>query len=142
VCLEISMSITLTYMYIHKHLSATLTVPPVSVVITPVGTPVAGQSYSLSCSVHGADSLSPTSTTYHWYNESNNSRSLVATTNVYTLTRLQTYHDGNYTCEVTVVSPYLNGDFNQSATQEIVVESKLCSFQNNRNLSHWSTEEN
>ena len=102
-----------------------LTVPPVSVVITLVGTPVLGQSYSLSCSVHGTDSLSPTSTTYHWYNESNYPRSEVATTNVYTLTRLQPYHDGNYTCEVAVVSPYLNGDFNWSAMQEIIAQSKF-----------------
>ena len=99
--------------------------PSVSVVITPTGTAVVGQSYSLSCSVSGADSLSPTSTTYHWYNESSNPRSQVGTTNTYTLNPLQPYHAGQYTCEVMITSPYLNRDLHQSVMQDITVRSML-----------------
>ena len=102
--------------------------PSVSVVITPTGTAVVGQSYSLICSVSGADSLSPTSTTYRWYNESSNPRSQVGTTSTYSFTRLRPYHAGQYTCEVTVASPYLNGDLIQSMMQDITVQSKLCNF--------------
>ena len=102
--------------------------PSVSVVITPAGTAVAGQSYSLSCSVSGADSLSPTSTTYHWYNESSNPRSQVGTTSTYSFPRLRPYYAGQYTCEVTVASPYLNEDLSQSMMQDITLQSKLCNL--------------
>jgi len=91
--------------------------------ITPVGTAVVGQSYSLSCSVSGADSLSPT-ITYHWYNESSNPRSQVGTTTTYSFTRLGLYHAGQYTCEVNIASPYLKGDLSQSMMQDITVQSK------------------
>jgi len=94
------------------------------VVITPTGTAVVGQSYSLSCSVSGADSLSPTSTTYRWYNESSNPRSQVGTTSTYTLNPLRPYHAGQHTCEVTITSPYLNEDLSQSMVQDITVQSK------------------
>ena len=99
------------------------TAPSVSVMITPAGTAVAGQSYSLSCSVSGADSLSPT-ITYRWYNESSNPRSQVGTTSTYTLNPLRPYHAGEYTCEVTITSPYLNGALSQSVMQDITVLSK------------------
>ena len=100
------------------------TAPSVSVVITPAGTAEVGQSYSLICSVSGADFLSPTSTTYRWYNESSNPRSQVGTTNTYTLNPLQPYHAGQYTCEVTITSPYLSGDFSKSTMQDITLLSK------------------
>jgi len=99
------------------------------VVITPAGTAVVGQlGYSLICSVSGADSLSPTSTTYRWYNESSNPRSQVGTTSTYTFTRLRPYHAGQYTCEVTIASPYLSGDLSQSMMQDITVQSKSCNL--------------
>jgi len=93
------------------------------VVITPAGTAVVGQSYSLSCSVSGADSLSPT-ITYHWYNESSNPRSQVGTTSTYTLNPLRPYNAGQYTCEVTISSHYLNETLSRSVMQDITVRSK------------------
>ena len=92
--------------------------------ITPAGTALVGQlGYSLSCSVSGADSLSPT-ITYRWYNESSNPRSQVGTTSIYSFPRLRPYHAGQYTCEVTIASPYLNGDLSQSMMQDITLQSK------------------
>jgi len=93
--------------------------------ITPTGTAEVGQSYSLSCSVSGADSLNATSTTYHWYNESSNPRSEVGTTSTYTLNPLRPYHAGQYTCEVTIASPYLDGDLSRSVMQNVTVQSNL-----------------
>jgi len=99
------------------------------VVITPAGTAVVGQSYSLSCSVSGADSLNPTSTTYRWYNESSNPRSQVGiNSSTYTLNPLRPYHAGQYTCEVMITSPYLNDALSQSMMQDITVQSKLCNL--------------
>ena len=93
---------------------------------TPTGNAVVGQSYSLSCSVSGADSLSPTSTTYRWYNESDDPRSQVGTnSSAYAFTLVQLYHAGQYTCEVTITSPYLNAALSQSMMRDINVQSKL-----------------
>jgi len=92
--------------------------------ITPIGIPMVGQSYSLRCSVSGTDFLSP-AITYHWYNESSDPRSQLATTNLYTFTHLQPHHDGQYTCEVIVVSIYLNEVITRSTMQEIAVQGKL-----------------
>jgi len=112
----------------HFILSKFFTAPSVSVVITPAGTAVVGQlGYSLICSVSGADSLSPT-ITYRWYNESSNPRSQIGTTSTYSFTRLQPYHAGQYTCEVTIASPYLNEDLSQSTMQDITLQSKLCNL--------------
>ena len=93
-------------------------------IITPADTAEVGQSYSLSCSVSGANSLSPTSTIYRWYNENSDPRSQVGTTNTYTLNPLRPYHAGQYTCEATITSPYLNGILSQSVMQDITVQSK------------------
>ena len=95
--------------------------------INSVGNAVVGQSYSLSCSVSGADSLSPTSTTYRWYNESDDPRSLIGTnSSAYAFTLVRPYHAGQYTCEVMITSPYLNGILSQSMMQDIIIQSKLC----------------
>ena len=95
--------------------------------ITPTSTAAVGQQgYSLTCSVSGADSLSPTSTTYRWYNESSNPRSQVGTASTYTFTRLQPYHSGQYTCEVAISSPFLNADLSQSMMRSITLRSKSC----------------
>jgi len=115
------------------HTFHNFTAPSVSVVITPTGTAVVGQSYSLSCSVSGADSLSPI-TTYRWYNESSNPRPQVGTTSIYTLNPLQQYHAGEYTCEVTITSPYLDGDLSRSVMQNITVQSNLHVYLKSCNL--------
>ena len=106
-------------------------------VITPTGIAVVGQSYSLSCSVSGADSLSPTSTTYRWYNESTNLRSQVGTTSTYTLNPLRPYHPGQYTCEVTIASPYLSAALSQSMMQDITAQSKFWKWKMLTNLREW-----
>jgi len=100
-------------------------VPSTSVVITPIGIPVAGQSYSLNCSINGADSLSPTSTTYRWYNSSGDPMMSVTTNNLFTFNPLRPYHTGQYICEVTITSPYLNRDLSQRLVQDITVQSRL-----------------
>ena len=94
--------------------------------ITPTGTAAVGQSYTLTCSVSGADSLSPTSTTYRWYNGSSETGSQIGTnSSTYALTRLRPYHAGQYTCEVTIASPFLNADLSGSMMRSITLQSKL-----------------
>ena len=106
------------------HAFHNFTAPSVSVMITPTGTAEVGQSYSLSCSVSGADSLNAT-IIYRWYNESSNPRSQVGTTSTYTFNPLRSYHAGQYTCEVTITTPFLDGDLSRSVMQNITVQSNL-----------------
>ena len=88
---------------------------------------VGQEGYSLTCSVSGADSLSPTSTTYRWYNGSSETGSQVGTnSSTYAFTRLRPYDAGQYTCEVTIVSPFLNGDLNGTMMQSVTLQSKSC----------------
>ena len=95
--------------------------------ITPTGTAAVGQGYTLTCSVSGTDSLSPTSTTYRWYNGSSETGSPIGTnSSTYTFSSLRPYHAGQYTCEVTVASPFLNADLSQSMMQSITLQSKSC----------------
>jgi len=85
--------------------------------ITPVGTAMLGQNYSL-------DSLSPT-ITYRWYNENTNPRPQFGTTSTYTFPHLRLHHAGRYTCEVMITSPYLNRGLHQSVMLDITVRSML-----------------
>jgi len=102
--------------------SATLAVaaPSVSVEITSADVAVLRQSYTLSCSVSGEDSLDPTSTTYRWYRES--PMSIVATTSTYTINNVELSNAGQYTCEVVITSPYLNAPLSQRMMQDITVQ--------------------
>jgi len=93
--------------------------------ITSAGTLEAGQSYSLNCSVIGAETLKP-NITYCWYNESSNPRNQLVTNETLTLPQLQEYYTGNYTCEMNLSSPYLLENLIRRAMKKIVVQSKLC----------------
>ena len=86
---------------------------------------VAGQNYSLSCSVIGAELLKPT-ITYCWYNESSNPRIRLVANDTLTLIRLEQYYTGYYTCEMTLYSPYLSQNLSRMVMEEIIVKSKLC----------------
>ena len=93
--------------------------------ITSAGTSEAGQSYSLNCSVIGAEILKP-NITYCWYNESSNPRNRLVTNETLTLPHLQEYYTGNYTCEMNLTSPYLSESLIRRAMKKIIVQSKLC----------------
>jgi len=93
--------------------------------ITSAGTSEAGQNYSLNCSVIGAEILKP-NITYCWYNESSNPRNQLVTNETLTLSQLQEYYTGNYTCEMNLSSPYLSENLIRRAMKKIIVQSKLC----------------
>ena len=81
------------------------TPPALSVVITSTGDPIEGQSYSLTCTIMGAESLSSGTVDYmyRWISISTTTSS--STRNFTPLTR----SDGStYTCTVTITSPLLN----------------------------------
>ena len=93
--------------------------------ITSAGTSEAGQNYSLSCSVIGAEILKP-NITYCWYNESSNPRNRLVTNETLTLLHLQEYYTGNYTCEMNLSSTYLRENLIRKTMKKVLVQSKLC----------------
>ena len=64
-------------------------------VITPIGTPTAGESYSLRCSVSGGDDPA----TYQWFD--GNGTQLANTTELQ-FSPLRASEGGDYTCRATV----------------------------------------
>ena len=86
---------------------------------------MAGQNYSLNCSVIGAEILKP-NITYCWYNESSNPRNRLVASNTLTLPHLEQYYSGKYTCEITLSSPYLTHSLSRMAMERLIVESKSC----------------
>ena len=93
-----------------------------SIIITPSGSPTAGQSYSLECSISGTSD----SATFQWLDgptdnrtqlTSDGSRTVDSTSSVSQLqfSPLRASHGGQYTCQATVVGVTVEG----TATVEI-----------------------
>ena len=95
--------------------------PNVTVTISNGGaTPNAGQSYTLTCSVSGANNFNPA---YQWRKDSSTIDG--ETEPILSFTSLMLVDAGEYTCQVTVSSSYLNEDIIVSNTLNVTVPSKL-----------------
>ena len=96
--------------------------PAPTVQITTSGTPAVGQSgYSLTCSVPGAENLSP-SITYQW-TKNNGAQTQIGADRVLSFSSLRLSDAGWYTCQATVSSPYLNNDITDAASQNVTIQS-------------------
>jgi hypothetical protein len=96
--------------------------PAISVPITASpDTPVLGQSYSITCGVTGAENLNP-SITYQW---TNNSGAQIGTNEVLSFSSFRFSDAGQYTCQATVGSPYLNDDITTTNTHDVRIQSKF-----------------
>ena len=100
-----------------------------SVVITPSDSPMAGQTYSLECSVSGTRD----SATFQWLEgptdnrtqlTTDGSRTINSTSSVSQLqfSPLRASHGGQYTCQATVMGVVLERSAN------VVVDGKYCMF--------------
>ena len=102
--------------------------PTISVQITASGPPVVGQSYSLTCTVTGAENLSP-SITYQW-TKNNGAQTQIGADRVLSFSSLRLSDAGQYTCQATVSSSYLNNDITIMDTHDVRLQSKhqVCMF--------------
>ena len=102
-------------------------VPTLMARLTLDGSPVAGQSFSLTCSVTGADSLSPT-ISYQFTQDNTGGQIEVRatqTTPILTFNPLVLSDSGQYRCEVNVTPPYLNNSqVVSSAPVNLTVQSE------------------
>ena len=100
-----------------------LLLPIVSTVLVQIstsGTPIAGERYTLMCSVTGQGVAFLNATTnFEWWKSDG---SLVSSNAVLTFSPLFFSHEGRYTCDATVSSPYLENDLLSSAVEDISFE--------------------
>ena len=83
-----------------------------------------GLSHSLICNVSGTDNLNP-NITYLW---TKNSSQFLANSSVGALSfpSLQLSDAGEYTCRITVRSPYLHDEITATTSYSLILERKLC----------------
>ena len=95
--------------------------PAISIEITASGTPILGQSYSLTCGVTGVENLN-SSITYQW---TNNNGTQMGTDRVLSFSPLRLSDAGRYTCQATISSPYLIDDITMMDTHDVRIQSKF-----------------
>ena len=93
-----------------------------SVEISTSGTPKVGESYTLLCTVTGVGSLRNATVTFEWRRSDG---SLVSSNADLMFSTLFSSHEGRYTCDVTVSSPYFENDLVTSAVVNVMVEGKF-----------------
>ena len=98
---------------------------PVITAIVSGGTPTVGESYSLTCTVTGADRLNP-AISYQWFKD--NTVVSGETQSTLSFSSLSLSDAGQYRCDVTVSSTLLSLPIAaMSITQELNLQSK-CKF--------------
>ena len=95
---------------------------PVITAMVNGGTPTVGESYSLTCTVTGADRLNPT-ITYQWFKD--NTVVSGETQSTLSFSSLSLSDSGQYRCDFTVGSTLLNQSIiAMSNTQDLTLQSK------------------
>ncbi len=81
---------------------------------------------TLTCDVLGADNLNPT-ITHQWTRDDGNTLTQVGTDSTLTLSSLKFSDGGDYTCNVTVNSTFLNSNISTSSdnSQRVTIQSEL-----------------
>ena len=86
-------------------------VPPLTLVITPNGSPTEGQTYSLTCDLMGDESLdvADVDNRFKWDRLTPSFQSAVTRTATLSITSLAPADAGQYECTNNINSPYLTG---------------------------------
>ncbi len=87
--------------------------------VTPSGSPMAGQSFTLTCSLTGGDSLSPT-VSYQW----RRGESLLTNSPILHFDSLYLSDVGQYSCVVILSSSLLDQEYTVTGTYNIEFISK------------------
>ena len=102
--------------------------PLVSAQISGGGASTIGLNHTLICNVSGTDNLNP-NITYKWIK---NSSQFLANSSVGALSfpSLQLSDAGEYTCWISVRSPYLRDEITATMSYSLILERKLCYSKN------------
>ena len=97
---------------------------PVITAMVSGGTPTVGESYSLTCTVTGADRLNPT-ITYQWFKDNTVVSLTGETQSTLSFSSLSLSDAGQYRCDVTVSSTLLSQSVTKmSNTQDLTLQSR------------------
>ena len=101
-------------------------VPTLMATLTLAPSPMAGQSYSLACTLTGGDSLNPTIT--YQFTQDNPGQTRIRATQanpILTFETLVLSDSGQYSCQATVTSPHLNTPQEvDSGSQSLTIQSE------------------
>ena len=102
---------------VHNYLA-----PPLTLVISPSGSPTEGQAYSLTCDLMGDESLDVTDADnrFRWDRLTPSLRSAVTRTATLSFTSLGLADAGEYECTNNINSPYLTGSITLTATFTVI----------------------
>ncbi len=85
---------------------------------------MAGQSYTLTCTVTGAEALTPT-ISYQWFEETSPRVMLSTTSANLTFDPLNLSDAGQYSCDVIVSSPFVTSDLTASSgVEDLIIQSE------------------
>ena len=113
-----------------KHCSQALTIliaPTLTLVITPNGSPIEGQTYSLTCDLMGDESLDvpDVDRRYRW--DKVRVRADIHRTATLSFTPLSRDDEGEYKCTTNIMSPYLtNSQTRVTTTSFTVIRKQEC----------------
>ena len=100
-------------------------VPAITVNISDGGVvPTAGTSFRLICNIFGAESLEA-SITYKWKTSNSTHTYVINNSNTLFFGSLQLLDSKEYSCEVTVKSPYLEYNITNTSSYQLLLERKF-----------------
>ena len=110
--------------YVHKFMVCD-TAPPLTTVITPNGSLVEGQTYSLTCDLMGDESLNVTVSSIRWDRLTPTFQMGILQAPTLSFTPLTAADAGDYRCTNTITSPYLTGTSTETQMTTVEVLGKF-----------------
>ena len=93
-------------------------------VITPNGSPIEGETYSLSCDLMGDESLDVTVSSIRWDRLTPTFKMGILREATLSFTPLTVADAGDYNCTNTITSPYLTSTRTETQTETVSVNGK------------------
>ena len=102
--------------------------PTVTVNISDGGAiPTLGENFALTCSITGAEGLTPSNISYLWIGSNRTQVQSIVGSNTIFIPSLELTSAGVYTCVVTINSPYLDYDLTVENSHILVLQREFVS---------------
>ena len=98
--------------------------PPLTLIVTPSGLPIEGQTYSLTCDLMGDESLAVTATSIRWDRVTPTSQHGIHRAVTLSFNPLSRDDGGQYRCATNIMSPYTTRSLTEMETTSFTVIRK------------------